>query len=255
MVALGRLLPLDLEPVLESVARTGALVTVEEGTLTAGFGAEIAARVQSEAWDRLRGRCGASPRSTGSSRPRGRSSRPCCPDVADIVEAVLAVGRRADGCSRSSSRARTRTASRRCSSSGSPTTASSPQGPAGLRDRDVEVADRDRGARRRDPPASRPRRRGGRARQPDRRDRRDAAELAAPTRRDARRPRRRRAGRARERDAEGRRAGRAARDRPRHDREGRLHHRRGRRGPVAERARGGGGRGAGPLAGISLEGV
>jgi pyruvate/2-oxoglutarate/acetoin dehydrogenase E1 component len=55
VVALGRLLPLDLEPVLESVARTGALVTVEEGTLTAGVGAEIAARVQAEAWDVLRG--------------------------------------------------------------------------------------------------------------------------------------------------------------------------------------------------------
>jgi pyruvate/2-oxoglutarate/acetoin dehydrogenase E1 component len=54
VLALGRLLPLDLEPVLESVARTGSLVTLEEGTLTAGIGAEIAARVQSEAWDDLR---------------------------------------------------------------------------------------------------------------------------------------------------------------------------------------------------------
>ncbi len=55
VVALGQLLPLDLEPVLESVARTGSLVTIEEGTLTAGVGAEIAARVQAEAWDDLRG--------------------------------------------------------------------------------------------------------------------------------------------------------------------------------------------------------
>lgn len=55
VVALGRLLPLDLEPVLESVRRTGALVTVEEGTLTAGVGAEIAARVQELAWGDLRG--------------------------------------------------------------------------------------------------------------------------------------------------------------------------------------------------------
>ncbi len=54
VVALGRLLPLDLDPVLESVARTGSLVTLEEGTLTAGVGAEIAARVQSEAWEDLR---------------------------------------------------------------------------------------------------------------------------------------------------------------------------------------------------------
>jgi pyruvate/2-oxoglutarate/acetoin dehydrogenase E1 component len=55
VVALGQLLPLDLEPVLESVARTGSLVTVEEGTLTAGVGAELCARVQAESWDDLRG--------------------------------------------------------------------------------------------------------------------------------------------------------------------------------------------------------
>ena len=39
---------------LESVARTGALVTAEEGTLTGGVGAEIAARVQELAWGDLR---------------------------------------------------------------------------------------------------------------------------------------------------------------------------------------------------------
>src|SRR5205807_115021 len=54
VVALGRLLPLDLAPVLESVARSGALVTAEEGSLTGGVGAEIAARVQEEAWGELR---------------------------------------------------------------------------------------------------------------------------------------------------------------------------------------------------------
>jgi pyruvate/2-oxoglutarate/acetoin dehydrogenase E1 component len=54
VVALGRIHPLDLEPVLESVARTAALVTLEEGTLTGGIGAEIAARVQDAAWDSLR---------------------------------------------------------------------------------------------------------------------------------------------------------------------------------------------------------
>lgn len=54
LVVLGRLLPLDLDPVIESVARTGALVTAEEGTLTAGVGSEIAARVSEAAWGRLR---------------------------------------------------------------------------------------------------------------------------------------------------------------------------------------------------------
>ena len=55
VVALGQLLPLDLEPILDSVARTGSLVTVEEGTLTGGLGAEITARVQERAWRDLRG--------------------------------------------------------------------------------------------------------------------------------------------------------------------------------------------------------
>ncbi|HEU5249171.1 MAG TPA: transketolase C-terminal domain-containing protein, partial [Thermoanaerobaculia bacterium] len=54
VVALSQLLPLELDAVLESVARTGALVTAEEGTLTGGFGAEIAARVQEIAWSGLR---------------------------------------------------------------------------------------------------------------------------------------------------------------------------------------------------------
>lgn len=54
VVCLGRLLPLDLGPVLESVARTGALVTAEEGPLTGGVGAEIAARMQELAWGDLR---------------------------------------------------------------------------------------------------------------------------------------------------------------------------------------------------------
>ena len=77
VVALSQLLPMELEPVLESVARTGALVTAEEGTLTGGFGAEIAARVQELAWSDLRGPVSASPRATGSSPRRGRSRTRC----------------------------------------------------------------------------------------------------------------------------------------------------------------------------------
>ncbi|MEZ5098830.1 MAG: transketolase C-terminal domain-containing protein [Thermoleophilia bacterium] len=55
VVLLGQLLPLELDAVVESVGRTGALVTAEEGTLTGGIGAEIAARVGELAWDALRG--------------------------------------------------------------------------------------------------------------------------------------------------------------------------------------------------------
>jgi len=54
LVVLSQLLPMDLDPVIESVGRTGALITAEEGTLTAGIGSEIAARVSEAAWGRLR---------------------------------------------------------------------------------------------------------------------------------------------------------------------------------------------------------
>jgi len=54
IVVLGELLPLDVEPILDSISRTGALITAEEGTLTAGIGAEIAALVSEAAWGQLR---------------------------------------------------------------------------------------------------------------------------------------------------------------------------------------------------------
>jgi len=87
IVVLGRLLPLDLTPVLESVARTGMLVTAEEGGLTGGVGAEIAARVQEAAWSDLRApirRVAA--RSRTSSRPCSRSL-PC--EAERMVEIVV----------------------------------------------------------------------------------------------------------------------------------------------------------------------
>ena len=93
VVALGRLLPLDLDPVLESVARTGALVTVEEGTLTAGFGAEVAARVQSEAWDRLRAPVRRVATADGILPAARTLEQAVLPDAGNIVEAVLATGR------------------------------------------------------------------------------------------------------------------------------------------------------------------
>lgn len=54
VVAISSLLPLDVDPVAESAARTGALVTAEEGALTAGIGAELAARVTAATWGELR---------------------------------------------------------------------------------------------------------------------------------------------------------------------------------------------------------
>ncbi len=91
VVALSQLLPMEIEPVLESVARTGALVTAEEGTLTGGFGAEIAARVQELAWSELRG-----PVRRVAARdgiiPSARSlEEAMLPSADDVVEAVVAL--------------------------------------------------------------------------------------------------------------------------------------------------------------------
>jgi acetoin:2,6-dichlorophenolindophenol oxidoreductase subunit beta len=52
VIDLRWLCPLDLDAVLNSVGRTGRLLIVHEANLTGGFGAEVAARVGSEAfWD------------------------------------------------------------------------------------------------------------------------------------------------------------------------------------------------------------
>jgi pyruvate/2-oxoglutarate/acetoin dehydrogenase E1 component len=89
VVALSQLAPPELDPVLESVARTGALVTAEEGTLTGGFGAEVAARVQEAAWSDLRRpvqRVAARDGIIPSARPLEDAM---LPSVRDVVEAVL----------------------------------------------------------------------------------------------------------------------------------------------------------------------
>ncbi len=91
VVALSQLVPVALDAVLESVARTGALVTAEEGTLTGGFGAEIAARVQEAAWGDLRApvrRVAARDGIIPSARPLEDAM---LPSVEDVVEAVMAL--------------------------------------------------------------------------------------------------------------------------------------------------------------------
>jgi pyruvate/2-oxoglutarate/acetoin dehydrogenase E1 component len=92
VVCLSRLLPLDLEPVLESVARTGSLVTVEEGTLTGGVGAEIAARVQSEAWEDLRRPVERIAARDGIIPAAPTLEEAVLPGVDDVVSAVRALG-------------------------------------------------------------------------------------------------------------------------------------------------------------------
>jgi pyruvate/2-oxoglutarate/acetoin dehydrogenase E1 component len=91
VVALSQLLPMELEPVLESVARTGALVTAEEGTLTGGFGAEIAARVQEVAWSDLRGPVHRVAARDGIIPSARTLEDAMLPSAADVVEAIVAL--------------------------------------------------------------------------------------------------------------------------------------------------------------------
>jgi pyruvate/2-oxoglutarate/acetoin dehydrogenase E1 component len=93
IVAVSQLVPIELEAVLESVARTGALVTAEEGTLTGGFGAEIAARVQEAAWSDLRApvqRVAARDGIIPSARPLEDDM---LPSVEAVIDAVMAIDR------------------------------------------------------------------------------------------------------------------------------------------------------------------
>ena len=91
VVALSQLVAMELEAVFDSVARTGALVTAEEGTLTGGFGAEIAARVQEAAWSDLRApvqRVAARDGIIPSARPLEDAMLPSVEDVVDTVMAL-----------------------------------------------------------------------------------------------------------------------------------------------------------------------
>jgi pyruvate/2-oxoglutarate/acetoin dehydrogenase E1 component len=91
VVALSQLHPLDLDPVLESVARTGALVTAEEGGLTGGVGAELAARVQELAWDDLRRPIRRVAASDGIIPASRELEEIALPGVADVVDAVASL--------------------------------------------------------------------------------------------------------------------------------------------------------------------
>ncbi len=53
VIDLRTLVPLDIETVKESVKKTNRVVVVHEATRSYGWGAEIAARIQEEAFDDL----------------------------------------------------------------------------------------------------------------------------------------------------------------------------------------------------------
>ena len=93
VIDLRSLSPLDLETVAASVARTGALLTLEEGQATCGVGTEVAAQVYETLGSRPWARVGAL-RAPVSSNPVLEAA--CLPDAKRVVLAAHGLlGRRA----------------------------------------------------------------------------------------------------------------------------------------------------------------
>jgi pyruvate dehydrogenase E1 component subunit beta len=94
VIDLRTLRPMDSATVIESVKKTGRLVTIEEGWPQSGVGAEIAARVMAEAFDYLDAPV---MRVTGKDVPMPYAAnleKLALPSVAEIVEAAKAVSYR-----------------------------------------------------------------------------------------------------------------------------------------------------------------
>jgi pyruvate dehydrogenase E1 component beta subunit len=91
VIDLRTLKPMDSDTVIESVKKTGRLVTVEEGWKQSGVGAEIAARVMEQAFDYLDAPVA---RITGKDVPMPYAAnleKLALPSVAEVVEAAKAV--------------------------------------------------------------------------------------------------------------------------------------------------------------------
>jgi pyruvate/2-oxoglutarate/acetoin dehydrogenase E1 component len=85
VIDLRSLAPLDIETIAGSVARTGALLTLEEGQTTCGVGAEVAAQIQERQGAGRWARVGAR-RAPVSSNPVLEAA--CLPDASRVVQAV-----------------------------------------------------------------------------------------------------------------------------------------------------------------------
>ncbi len=91
VIDLRTLKPMDNETIVESVKKTGRLVTVEEGWKQSGVGAEIAARMMEEAFDYLDAPVA---RVAGKDVPMPYAAnleKLALPSVAEVVEAARAV--------------------------------------------------------------------------------------------------------------------------------------------------------------------
>ena len=85
VIDLRSLAPLDMTTVTQSVAKTGALVTLEEGQTTCGIGVEVATGLFETLGPRPSARIGAL-RAPVSSNPVLEAA--CVPDAARVTEAV-----------------------------------------------------------------------------------------------------------------------------------------------------------------------
>ena len=81
--------PLDIGTIVKSVEKTGRLVVVNEGPLTGGFTAEVAARVQREAFDWLDAPIMQVATEDVPLPYNGRLELEAIPRVEDIVQAAL----------------------------------------------------------------------------------------------------------------------------------------------------------------------
>jgi pyruvate dehydrogenase E1 component subunit beta len=91
VIDLRTLKPMDSDTIIESVKKTGRLVTVEEGWKQSGVGAEIAARIMEQAFDYLDAPVA---RVTGKDVPMPYAAnleKLALPSVAEVVEAAKAV--------------------------------------------------------------------------------------------------------------------------------------------------------------------
>jgi pyruvate dehydrogenase E1 component beta subunit len=89
VIELRSLAPLDIETISASVTRTAALVTVEEGQLTCGVGAEIIARLQERGTSMAAARVGALPAPVSSNPVLEAACLPSAERIASAVRGLL----------------------------------------------------------------------------------------------------------------------------------------------------------------------
>src|SRR5690606_19101087 len=98
VIDLRTLRPLDMEPVLESVRKTNRVLIATEDWRSYGVGAEVASRIQEEAFDYLDAPVGRVAQMEVPTPYAANLERRAFPDVADVLRGVAHVlGRNIEG--------------------------------------------------------------------------------------------------------------------------------------------------------------